>query len=129
MIMAGVDMKSALNPPQESVLDRVMKVVENALPMVVMLASQAKQGANQTIPLQMAQSFVKNDQDFQAVIRDPQLRDAAIERMDTEFGWEQTDYILKIAGVSRSVPNTDPSMRYPEGDERNEPVETENLAE
>jgi len=119
MIMAGVDIKSALNPEKESVLDRVMGVIEGALPVMAQMMSQPRAQSKQSIPYQMAQSYVQTDKDFQQVLSDPEMREAAIQRMDREFGWEQANYILDVAGIRRSTPNNDPSQRYPEGDERN----------
>ena len=119
MVMAGIDMKKMMSPPEETVLDKVMGVVEGALPLIASMAVQGKAQREESTQYKMAQQFVGSNPEFQQVINNPAMQEEMINRLDSQYGWDQTDQILEVAGIRRSAPNTNLSQRFPAGDPNN----------
>lgn len=120
MIFGAIDVKQALNGNKESVVDKLFKVVESVAPQVLHLASVSQQKRQQSLPYQMAKTYVNNSPDFQALRDDPQLLVQLVGKLDRYYGWEQADAILQVGEMQRppECPRRE-EQRFPAGDERN----------
>jgi hypothetical protein len=104
MIKGAVDVKQLLNPPAETLGDKIFRVVESVAPQILTIASQAAQnqaalGKNPMVG--MAKSYVDRNPDFQALRNNPVEMKKTIDRMDDYFGWRQTDAIIEVIGMPR----------------------------
>lgn len=121
MIRDALDLKSMLTgDKKDGVLDRVMGMVESALPQIMQFAAMSAQQRQQNIMYQMAQTGLQYNKDLNAVRNDPELLSEMVGKLDTYYGWEQTDQILAVANIPRpeACVRTEQN-RYPEGDPRN----------
>ena len=117
MIKGAVDVKTLLNPPAETLGDKIFRVVESVAPQILSIASQAAQ--NQATLARnpmvgMAKDYVNKNPDFQAIRNNPAEMKKTIDRMDEFFGWRQTDTIIEVIGISRpeNCPR-DPAKKEP----------------
>jgi hypothetical protein len=114
MLMGAIDLKAAITPERESVADKIFKVVEGVLPQILQIATMKQQERTQDFRYKFAQEFIKQDPNFQQVMKDPVARAESINKLDEHFGWEQTDQVLAVAGIERpdSCPR-DPAKQFP----------------
>lgn len=125
MIFGAIDIKKELEGNKESVADKIFKMVESVAPQVLSIAAMSQQQRNQSLPYQMAKTYVNNSPDFQQLHEDPQLLVALVKKLDAYYGWEQADAILQVGQIERPPECIRKAeQRYPAGDPRNEPAET-----
>jgi hypothetical protein len=112
MVTQGLDLKEAIQSHgKESPVDRIMGLIESIAPMIapVMLAAQRQHKDSLPAPVAgMAKAYMANDPDFQQMMQNPGVSEEVIRRMDSIYGWEQTDMILNSVGITR--PDTCPRV-------------------
>jgi len=101
MIKDAVDLKEILKGDKVSVADRVFGVIEGVLPQILSIAATSKGQQAFDPRVHMARAFVQNDPTFQQAVHDPAILAEVIRRLDSFYGWAQTDGILQIAGLTR----------------------------
>ena len=100
MIKGVVDIKEVMSGyGKESLSDKIFRVVEGVAPQILSIAATAAQAqaAKNTIPVKMAKGYIEGDPDFQALKQNPMEMKAFIDKMDSFFGWRQTDVVLAVA--------------------------------
>ena len=104
MIFGAIDIKEALQgAPKETLSDKIFRMVETVAPQILAIANTAAQTANaKANPMVgMTKQYIESNPDFQALLHDPVEKQAFIEKMDSFFGWRQTDIILQVAAWDR----------------------------
>jgi hypothetical protein len=117
MIMGALDLKSVLaGNEKETLSDKIFRVVEGVAPQILQIAATAAQAqaARNTMPVKMAKGYIDSDPDFAALKQNPAEMKAFIEKMDSFFGWRQTDVVLAVADWQRpdNCPR-DPMKEHP----------------
>lgn len=129
MVKGAFDLKQMLNPPEETLGDKVFRVIEAVAPQVLTIAqtmAQRAPGAPLPPVAQMAAGYVNKDPDFQALKGNPAELKKTVDKMDDYFGWEQTDMIMNVMGFQRPAAcPRDPARREPPA----EVVEDTNVVE
>jgi len=119
MIMSSLDLKSAMEGQKETVSDKIFGVIESLAPTILSIASQPR-AQQQTNPMvNMAKNYMATNPDFQQ-LSDPEVLSEVVTKLDSFYGWQQTDDILRVAGKTR--PESCPrkaEQRYPQGDPKN----------
>jgi len=128
MIKGAVDVKTLLNPPAETLGDKIFRVVESVAPQILTIASQAAQ--NQAVMARnpmvgMAKSYVNNNPDFQALRNNPAELKKTVDKMDNFFGQRQSDLIMEVIGWQRPefCPHDPSKMEPPPLEEDGQVVE------
>lgn len=116
MVLSAMDIKEMMNPPKETVADKIFRMVEMIIPQILTIAAQAQ--AAQTSPkgplVDMAKSYVNSSPDFEKLKSNPDEMAAFVEKLDNRIGWENADVILKVVEWERPPECVrDPSKRYP----------------
>lgn len=116
MIMNALDIKQLLNPPQETLSDKIFRVVEGVVPQILTIAANASQ--NHQAPkgpiVDMAKGYVQSDPDFNKLKSDPVEMIKFVSKLDDRIGWENADIILGVVGWERPVQCVrDPGKRHP----------------
>lgn len=115
MIVGAMDLKTALSPEKETVVDKIFKTIEGVAPAIVQMASMKQAERENNVAYKMARTYVDAAPEFKQMENDPMIKHEVINRLDEVFGWEQADMILAVAGYERpqDCPR-DPSMQYPQ---------------
>lgn len=119
MIMNALDIKQLLNPPQETLSDKIFRVVEGVVPQILTIAANASQ--NHQPPkgpiVEMAKGYVQQDPDFNKLKSDPVEMCKFVSKLDDRIGWENADIILGVVGWERPAQCVrDPAKRGPAND-------------
>ena len=101
MITGAVDMKNALNPAQETVVDKVFGLLQSTLPAIMALAGKPK-AQRQGDPLV---EMVKGSDDFASLQSNPNMLNSLIKKWEDAHGKEKTDVILETVGLTRPSPD------------------------
>lgn len=126
MVKSAMNIKSMFEPKEETLADKVFGLVESIAPQLVSVLSLPPEKRQVDIRTQFAQNFVANNPEMQALKQDPREMAKLIERLDSFFGWEQSDIILQVMTGGEmvrdpAVNQRRPDQRYPHGDQRNNP--------
>jgi hypothetical protein len=121
MVLGALDIREALSgQAKEGLADKIFKMVESVAPQILQIAAMSAQARMNNPMVKATKGYVESDPDFQALKKNPDEMRAFCERMDSTFGWEQTDTILTTVGWQRTAESPrDPSQQYPAGDPRN----------
>jgi len=121
LVMGALDIKGALQDKEDSPLDKVLTAVGQAAPFLTQLVAM-RQSQREAIPMyRQAQQYMQADPNFQAVASDPEQLIEMVQRLDTHYGWEQTDLILQAMQKQRPERcERQEATRYPYGDPRNQ---------
>jgi hypothetical protein len=115
LIMNALDIKQLLNPPQETLADKIFRVVENVVPQILTIAANASQTHQQPKGpmVDVAKMYVKSDPDFSKLKNDPAEMAKFVNKLDDRIGWENADIILKVVEWDRPPQcERDPGKRY-----------------
>lgn len=115
LIMNALDIKQLLNPPQETLADKIFRVVENVVPQILTIAANASQTHQQPKGpmVDVAKMYVKNDPNFSKLKNDPAEMAKFVNKLDDRIGWENADIILKVVEWDRPPQcERDPEKRY-----------------
>lgn len=115
MIMNALDIKQLLNPPQETLADKIFRVVESVVPQVLTIAANASQKHEQPKGpmVEMAKAYVRSDPDFSKLKSDPAEMMKFVQKLDDRIGWENADIILNVVEWDRPPQCVrDPMKRY-----------------
>jgi len=124
MVFGALDIRDALTG-KESTMDKVMGMIEKFLPLIITFASMPKQARQINPGYQAATAYIGASPEIQQILQDPAKRSMMIRKLDSHYGWEQTDRILSVMEIAR--PEDCPRMeheQYPDGDERNPTEQT-----
>lgn len=115
MIVGAMDLKTALSPEKETVVDKIFKTIEGVAPAIVQMATMKQAERENNVAYKMARTYVDAAPEFKQMENDPMIKHEVINRLDTVFGWEQADMILAVAGYDRpqDCPR-DPSLQHPQ---------------
>ncbi len=122
MITGAVDMKNALNPAQETVVDKVFGLLQSTLPAIMALASKPK-AERQADPLVQV---VTGSDEFKGLQNDPEMLNSLIQKWEKAHGAEKTDVILETVGLRRPGASGDAEYTQVETPENANPMEDEN---
>jgi hypothetical protein len=116
MVMSAMDIKELMNPPKETLSDKIFRVVEMVAPQILTIAANAAQTHQPpTGPaVDIAKMYVGANPDFAKLKNDPVEMQKFVERLDDRIGWENADVVLGVVEWQRP-PNCvrDPAKRYP----------------
>lgn len=103
MIKNVVDLKELVTPQQETLSDKVFRLIEGVAPHIMSIAATAAstQAAKSNPLVGMAKGYIDKNPDFQALKENPDEMKKTVTRMDDFFGWEQTDMIMNVMGWAR----------------------------
>lgn len=107
MVSSILDLKGMVQGEKKTAVDKVLEAVERVMPMVLAMASMPKPVREANPMYNAAKAYVNSSPEFQEVLGDPRQRVEMVNRLDNYFGWEQTNYILTVAGVERPEECTD----------------------
>ena len=117
MIKGTVNLKELLNPPAETIGDKIFRVVESVAPQILQIAATTAQNAAamKNSPMAgMAREYVNKDPDFQALRNNPAELKKTVDKMDNYFGQRQADMIMEVIGWQRpDFCPRDPSKQEP----------------
>ena len=122
-VLSAVNLKEAINPQKETIADRIFNTIEAVGPKLLEIAQMPKEQAQGRIDYKIAEQYMKNNENFKQMDKDPEILEALVNKLDPEMGWLQTDQILQVAGYERPDSlngNRSVYSPYPEGDPRNE---------
>lgn len=116
MVLSAMDIKEMMNPPKETVSDKIFRMVESLLPQIMAVAAAAQQ-TNQrpTGPVvEIAKKYVQSNPDFEKLKNDSAEMAKFVNRLDERMGWENADVVLGVVEWERpqECPR-DPSKRLP----------------
>lgn len=98
MITGMVDIKQALNPEKQGVVDKIFNLMESVSPQVLdMLKMNAGQRRKSPV-FQIA----ANSQELKDLKGDQQMTDALAARLDAHYGVQNTNDIMAVMGLDRS---------------------------
>ncbi len=121
LVTSTVDLKNALNPKEETVVDRIFGFMAAMGPTLMELAKKAP-ADRIADPRYIA---ANESDDMNAVKNNPAILAKLVEKWDIAHGEDQTDIILKSVGLDR--PGTNPRKTAPMMDDAEETItETEN---
>jgi hypothetical protein len=98
MVTSMVDMKNALNPEKEGLVDKIFGFMQTMGPEVARVLAQPRAAAKQDPMVQMA----KNRPEMQEVMNDQAAMDALAVKLDADYGVKQANEILDVMGMKRS---------------------------
>lgn len=103
MVARMVDFKKELSEEKETIIDKVMSLVEAAAPMIGPLLAMPAQKRNNNPLYRQAQNFMEQNPDIQAVKQDSELIEHITRNLDAKFqgDTQKTDAFLEAAGISR----------------------------
>lgn len=111
MIKGAIDVKEMIQGQgKETIADRIFGVIESVAPQLLEVAKLSAQQRAMDPRLLLANTYMKADKDFRELERSPMIRSEVIHRMDSVFGWRQTDMVLNAIGL----PRNDDCPRKPE---------------
>lgn len=97
MVTGAVNLKEALNPEKQGVVDKIFGLAESVMPAIMEIAKKPPHVRAQD-PLV---GMVKGSGDFSKIKNDPEMLKAMTEKWDKAHGKEQTDIILDTLGMKR----------------------------
>jgi len=106
MVQGMQEMKSILSPEKETIVDRVFKMAESAMPMIAQIAQMPKQERDSN-PMVNA---VRANPDVNEILNDPAMTDAIKEKLIASHGEEDTNIILETLGAKKEDEGV-PSMK------------------
>lgn len=110
MMKQALDMKQQLTPEEkEPFIERVFDKLVGSMPMVLELAKMSKPQRESNMMYRMAQGHP----DVQTVMNDIELQIALVEKLDSFYGFTQTNQILEVMGVPRPPITAKNAERYP----------------
>lgn len=102
MLTSAIDMKELLHgDKKDSLADKIFSMVETVGPQLLQVASMSAQARARDPRVMMAQQYMKNNPDFQALEQSPESKAILIRKLDGFYGWQQTDSILQVMGWDR----------------------------
>lgn len=104
MIFSAIDIKKSINGDTESIADRIFNLAQGVLPQILSIAQMSQQQRAMSPQYMLAKSYMERNPDIQAMKENPAIREDVIARFDETFGPEQTNTILQVAGIPRSMP-------------------------
>lgn len=123
MIRGALDVKELFKDKEESLSDKLIRLVEGVAPHIASIAAMPRAQQNIDPRVMLARNVVDSSPDFQALQRDPEEMVKFVSNLDETFGWEQADVILDVmTGGKIQRPEQcprQPDKRYKRGDPRN----------
>jgi hypothetical protein len=102
MLTSAIDMKELIHGDKKDTLaDKIFSMVETVGPQLLQLASMSAAARSRDPRVAMAQKFIKQSPDFQALEQSPESKANVIRKLDGFYGWEQTDSVLQVMGWER----------------------------
>jgi len=121
MVRSAFDLKAMMQPEKESLADKLFKLAEIVAPQVLSVLALKNEQRVADPRYNMAQSFMTQNPDFNALRANPAELQKFIAHLDEFYGWEQADQILAVGKFERTTANPRvPEQRYPQGDPRND---------
>jgi hypothetical protein len=130
MIMNALDIKQLLNPPQETISDKIFRVVETVAPQILQIAATAAQNHTRPtgIAVDMAKMYVKSDPDCTKLQKNLEEMIKFVNRLDDRIGWENADVVLGVVEWTRPDECVrDPEKRLPPS-QATETIDSEDVA-
>lgn len=127
MLTSAIDMKELLQPNKPDTLaDKIFSMLETVGPQLLQIAQMSAQARARDPRIAMAKNFVQNSPDFQALADSPESQSNLIRKLDTFYGWQQTDSILQVMGWQRpdDCPRID-EQKFPAGAQGQSPENAE----
>lgn len=115
MLTSAIDMKELLHgDKKDSLADKIFSMVEAVGPQLLQVASMSAAARARDPRVRMAQQYMQNNPDFQALAQNPQSQAVLVRKLDAFYGWQQTDSILQVMGWDRpqECPRTE-EQQYP----------------
>ncbi len=104
------DMKEAMKPEEkEPFIERLFDKLAASMPMVLEFAKMGKQQREANPMYQMA----RNSSEVQAVLKDPELQEMAVNRLDAFYGFDQANQVLEVMGIPRPASTAKNATAYP----------------
>jgi flagellin-specific chaperone FliS len=97
VVRGAVNLKEALNPEKQGMVERLFGLAESVMPAIMQIAQKPPHVRAQD-PLV---GMVKGSKDFEKLKSDPEMLRAMVEKWDKAHGKEQTGVILETLGLSR----------------------------
>ncbi len=92
------DVKASMEPePQETLVERIIGKLAPMVPAVLAMAA----GGAQAVAQNPIVGMVRKSDDFQALAKDAEAQLMAVQRLDEQYGFQQTNKILMVAGLPR----------------------------
>jgi hypothetical protein len=98
MVTGVVDLKQALNPEKEGMVDKIFNFMQGVAPEITRILAQPRQQAIHDPMVNLA----KSRPEMQAVMRDQAAVDALAEKLYTEYGVKQSLDIMEVMGMKPS---------------------------
>lgn len=117
MLTSAIDMKELLQPNKpDSLADKIFSMLETVGPQLLQIAQMSAAARARDPRIAMAKQFVEHNPDFQALDNSPESKAALVRKLDTFYGWQQTDAILQVMGWTRpdNCPRID-EQKFPAG--------------
>lgn len=112
MVARMVDFKKELSEEKETIVDKIMSMVEVAAPMLGPLLAQPAARRERNPLYQQAQNMMANNPEIQQAKNDPEILAHIVKNLDEKTGdRNKTDAILAAAGVVRPG-NAQPANDY-----------------
>lgn len=127
MVARMVDFKKELSEEKESVLDKIMGMVETAAPILGPLLALPAQARRNNPLYKQAQNFMEHNPEVQAAKNDPEIIQRMVQNLDAKFDGDtsKTDAFLEAAGVSRPANMSGYSEETPDEYADAEPINPE----
>ena len=129
MVLGALDIKEALSGSgRETVSDKIFRMIEAVAPQVLSIAAMSKQQQLASPNYHMAKAYMEHSPEFQKLRENPQALVDLVNRLDSFYGWEQSDAILQVAGYQRpdECPRRE-EQRRPAGNETEETNDAETV--
>lgn len=104
------EVKASMEPePQESLVERIIGKLAPMVPAVLAMAAGGQQAVNASPIVGM----VRKSEDMQALAKDAEAQIMAVQRLDEQYGFQQTNKILMVAGLPRPEELAENFRQYP----------------
>lgn len=126
MMIQAMEIKSMLSGDneKESLADKIFKTIESVAGMIMPILMVPKQQRQQLPAYNAAQAYMEASPEFQQLKNDPSVLAQLVPKLDSYFGWQQTDLIIQEVGGYERPPECPrrPEQTFPANDPRNETV-------
>lgn len=102
MLVAAIDMKELIHGDKKDTLaDKIFSLIETVGPQLLQVASMSAAARASDPRIKLARNYLKNSPDFQALMNSPESQSNLVRKLDSFYGWRQTDSILSVIGRER----------------------------